>query len=72
MQIKSILIAGSGVFGASTALYMIRALPTWRIRLVDKDDFPSKSAASQDVNKIICTVFEDALYLKLALKARRI
>ena len=71
MQIQSILIIGSGVFGASTALYLIKALPRCRILLVDKATFPSKWAASEDVNKIIRTEYEDFACLKLALKARR-
>ena len=72
MEIKIFLIIGSGVFGASTALYLIRALLNCRVLLVDKDSLLSKSVASHDVNKIIRTEYKDLVYLKLILKVRDI
>ncbi|KAB8360852.1 hypothetical protein FH972_024586 [Carpinus fangiana] len=70
MELKTYIIVGGGVFGVSTALFLIEHYPHCRIILVDKASFPAPSAASADVNKIIRTEYDDLLYLKLALRAQ--
>lgn len=71
MELKVFVIIGSGVFGASTALHLVRTKPQSRIILIDKKAFPDPSAASSDLNKIIRTEYDDLLYMRLALKARK-
>ena len=68
----SYIIVGSGVFGASTALYLIRKYPDANITLVDRDhyDAPTRVAASWDWNKVVRADYGDLLYTKLALEAQ--
>ena len=71
MQLEEFLIVGSGVFGASTTLWLIRNVQGCRVILVEKDDIPSQSAASTDLNRIIRTEYEDLTHMRLALKAQQ-
>lgn len=71
MEIKVFLIVGSGVFGASTALCLIKTAPDHRVILIDRKTFPDKSAASSDLNKIIRTEYDDPVYMRLALEAQK-
>lgn len=66
------IIVGSGVFGASTALYLIRKYPKARICLVDRNAFsaPTRVAASWDWNKVVRADYNDIVYTKMALEAR--
>lgn len=68
----SYIILGSGVFGASTALHLIRAHPDADITLVDRDahDAATRVAASWDWNKVVRADYADILYTKLALEAQ--
>ncbi|KAL1860648.1 hypothetical protein VTK73DRAFT_7222 [Phialemonium thermophilum] len=68
----SYVIIGSGVFGASTALHLIRAHPDADVTLVDRDahDAPTRVAASWDWNKVVRADYADILYTKLALEAQ--
>lgn len=68
----SYIILGSGVFGASTALHLIRAHPDADITLVDRDphDAVTRVAASWDWNKVVRADYADILYTKLALEAQ--
>ncbi|KAI0877796.1 sarcosine oxidase [Hypoxylon argillaceum] len=69
-QHQSYLVVGAGVFGATTALELKRQFPEARVTLLDRVNFPSPSAASHDVNKIIRADYGDILYMKLALEAQ--
>lgn len=71
-KIKSYLIVGAGVFGASTALYLKRSEPSASITLIDRTPFPNPSAASHDVNKIIRADYPDAFYARLAYDALKL
>ncbi|KAF2204246.1 FAD dependent oxidoreductase [Delitschia confertaspora ATCC 74209] len=62
-------IIGAGVFGASTALHLIRKYPRARIRLFDRQPFPSTLAASWDLNKVIRTDYAELRYMELAMEA---
>lgn len=66
------LIAGAGVFGASTALYLKRAYPDKIVTLVDRGEFPCPSAAAHDLNKIIRAEYEDPFYMNLTLEAQKV
>ncbi|KAB5516993.1 FAD dependent oxidoreductase [Coniochaeta sp. 2T2.1] len=70
----SYLILGSGVFGASTALHLIRRHPSASITLVDRDAYTASArvAASWDWNKVIRADYEDLTYTELALEAQRL
>lgn len=70
--VPSYLIIGSGVFGASTALHLIRSHPDADITLLDRDahDAPTRVAASWDWNKVIRADYSDIVYTKLALEAQ--
>jgi len=74
MPPTSYLIVGSGVFGASTALHLIRKYPDSRIILVDRDahDAPTRVAASWDWNKVIRADYRDIVYTKLGLEAQQL
>ena len=67
----SYLILGAGVFGASTALSLIRQYPNASIRLVDREPFPCQVAASWDWNKVIRADYTDILYMEKALEAKQ-
>jgi glycine/D-amino acid oxidase-like deaminating enzyme len=68
----SYLIIGSGAFGASTALHLIRAHPGASVTLLDRDHYsaPTRVAASWDWNKVIRADYDDIVYTKLALEAQ--
>ena len=74
MSSPSYIIVGSGVFGASTALYLIRKHPDASITLIDRDayDAPVRVAASWDWNKVIRADYRDIVYTKLALEAQNL
>lgn len=72
MEIKVLLIIGSGVFGSSTALFLIRSVPNCHVLLDDWQLYSNQSAPSYDANRIIRTEYEDLIYLELALRAREI
>jgi sarcosine oxidase / L-pipecolate oxidase len=63
------LIIGSGVFGASTALALIRRNPLSKVTLIDRE-FPNKESASWDWTKVIRADYRDILYARLALEAK--
>ena len=66
----SYLVLGAGVFGASTALSLIKKYPFASIRLVDREPFPCQVAASWDWNKMIRADYTDILYMEKALEAK--
>lgn len=68
------IIVGSGVFGASTALYLIRKYPRARICLIDRNAFSASTrvAASWDWNKVVRADYNDIVYTKMALEARHL
>ena len=66
---SSYIIAGAGVFGASTALHLSRHRPAPTIILIDRAPYPCPIAASHDINKIVRSDYGDIFYCKLGLKA---
>jgi glycine/D-amino acid oxidase-like deaminating enzyme len=72
MATQSYIIIGSGVFGASTALYLIRTYPRADITLIDRDSFTAqyRVAASWDWNKVIRADYLSIVYTKLGLEAQ--
>jgi len=74
MSQPSYLIVGSGVFGASTALCLIRKYPDANITLIDREAYtaPARVAASWDWNKVIRADYRDIFYTKLALEAQHL
>ncbi|KAL0943532.1 FAD dependent oxidoreductase [Colletotrichum truncatum] len=70
----SYLIIGAGVFGASTALHLIRAEPRAKVTLVDRNAFdaPIRVAASWDWNKVVRADYADIDYMRLALEAKEL
>jgi glycine/D-amino acid oxidase-like deaminating enzyme len=74
MSSPSYIIVGSGVFGASTALHLIRKHPSTHITLVDRDSFSATTrvAASWDWNKVIRADYLDIVYTRLALEAQNL
>jgi len=72
MTSPSYLILGSGVFGASTALHLIKSQPSASITLIDRDAYtaPIRVAASWDWNKVIRSDYTDIVYTRLALEAQ--
>lgn len=72
MTSPSHIIVGSGVFGASTSLSLIRKYPSASITLIDRDAFyaPFRVAASWDWNKAVRADYRDILYTKLGLEAQ--
>ena len=71
MEIKTFLIVGSGIFGVSAAYHLAKTQPRCRVILVETDSLPEQSGASIDINRIIRIEYEDPVYLRLALKARK-
>jgi sarcosine oxidase/L-pipecolate oxidase len=69
-QPSSYNIVGAGVFGASTALHLIRRYPDAQIRLFDRQAAPCRLAASWDWNKVVRADYTDAFSMKLALEAK--
>ncbi|KAH8895952.1 FAD dependent oxidoreductase [Thozetella sp. PMI_491] len=74
METDSFIIVGSGVFGASTALYLVRKHPNAHTRLIDRDAYtaPTRVAASWDWNKVVRADYNDIVYTRLALEAREL
>ncbi|OJI95863.1 hypothetical protein ASPVEDRAFT_35173 [Aspergillus versicolor CBS 583.65] len=70
----SYLILGAGVFGVSTAYYLIKSNPNASITLVDRDAFDAETrvAASWDWNKVVRADYADIDYCRLALEAQDI
>ena len=68
----SYIIVGSGVFGASTALHLIRKYPDAQVTLVDRNAFtaPTRVAASWDWNKVVRADYADYEYTRLAWESR--
>lgn len=70
------LIVGSGVFGASTALHLVKSSgPLPKVILLDRDHFsaPRRVAASWDWNKVIRSDYASSpLSTKLALEAQQL
>ena len=69
---KSYIIVGAGVFGASTALHLIRAEPRAKVTLLDRNAYtaPTRVAASWDWNKVVRADYADIEYMRLALEAK--
>jgi len=74
MSAPSTLIIGAGVFGTSTALYLIRKYPSASVTLLDRSahDAETRVAASWDWNKAVRADYADITYMKLALEAKSI
>lgn len=74
MASDSYLIVGAGVFGVSTAYYLINKYPNASVTLVDRDAFDAESrvAASWDWNKVVRADYDDIVYCGLALEAQDI
>lgn len=74
MPSPSYIIVGSGVFGASTALSLVRKHPEAIITLIDRDSFdaPRRVAASWDWNKVVRADYNDIVYTKLAVEAQQL
>ncbi|PMD47963.1 FAD dependent oxidoreductase [Hyaloscypha variabilis F] len=74
MSTPSYIIVGSGVFGASTALALIRKHSTASITLIDRDHFsaPFRVAASWDWNKVIRADYGEITYTKLGIEAQHL
>jgi hypothetical protein len=70
----SYLIVGAGVFGVSTAYYLIKKYPTASVTIVDRDayDADSRVAASWDWNKVVRADYDDIVYCQLGLEAQDI
>ena len=67
---SSYIIAGAGVFGASTALALSREEPPPKVILIDRAPFPCPVAASHDINKIVRSDYGDIFYCRLGLQAQ--
>ena len=70
MQIKSYLVVGGGVFGASTALRLVQRFPKAHVILLRRPPTTEPGAASYDLNRIIRVEYDDELYVKLAVQAQ--
>lgn len=66
-----VLIVGSGVFGASTALHLLRdPAQKYSVTILEKAPvLPAPDAASTDINKIVRSSYSDIWYTKLAREA---
>ncbi|KAK3309272.1 FAD dependent oxidoreductase [Chaetomium strumarium] len=68
---SSILIAGAGTFGLSTAYHLAKA-GYKNITVLEKSPtIPSPLSAGNDLNKILRAEYEDPFYTNLALQAMR-
>ena len=69
---QSYLIVGAGVFGVSTAYYLIKKYPNASVTIVDRDayDADSRVAASWDWNKVVRADYDDIVYCQLGLEAQ--
>ncbi|KAK8233930.1 putative sarcosine oxidase [Phyllosticta capitalensis] len=65
---ESILVIGSGTWGASTALELAKRGYT-NVTCIDKRPFPSVDSAAYDLNKIIRTEYDEELYSEMAIEA---
>lgn len=65
---SSVLIIGSGNFGAATALSLARKGGV-QVTLVDTTEYPNPRAASHDINKIVRDDYPDTMYMKMMLRA---
>ncbi|KAG7091015.1 hypothetical protein E1B28_010077 [Marasmius oreades] len=64
-----ILIVGAGCFGISTAYHLLKRGFT-AITVIDRSEIlPAKDAASNDLNRIVRTSYNDEFYSKLAKEA---
>ena len=63
------IIIGAGMFGASTAYHLAKAIPSAAITLIDRSAFPCPLAASYDYNKIVRADYGDKSYMSLALES---
>jgi sarcosine oxidase / L-pipecolate oxidase len=68
---SSFLIVGAGVFGASTALHLIKKYPSTAVTLIDKT-IPCRAGASWDWSKVIRADYTNILYMKKALEAMEV
>ncbi|RMZ88476.1 hypothetical protein DV736_g4296, partial [Chaetothyriales sp. CBS 134916] len=68
----SYIIVGAGVFGVSTAYYLIKKYPNASVTIVDRDayDAESRVAASWDWNKVVRADYDDIVYCRMALEAQ--
>jgi sarcosine oxidase / L-pipecolate oxidase len=67
---SSILILGSGIFGTSTAYHLSQSHPSpSSITVLDRAPFPSPTAASTDINKIVRADYSSLFYMNLAFEA---
>jgi sarcosine oxidase / L-pipecolate oxidase len=62
------LVVGAGVFGASTALHLIRKYPSATVTLIDRT-VPCQAGASWDWSKVVRADYTNVLYMKMALEA---
>jgi sarcosine oxidase / L-pipecolate oxidase len=62
------LVVGAGVFGASTALHLIRKYPSATVTIIDRA-IPCQVGASWDWSKVVRADYTDVLYMKMALEA---
>ncbi|KAK2743237.1 hypothetical protein FQN57_004926 [Myotisia sp. PD_48] len=69
-KVRSYLIVGAGVFGASTAMHLAKSEPCASITLISPD-FPSVSAAGYDISKIVRTEDQDEFRMKIQLEAMK-
>ncbi|GKU21754.1 unnamed protein product [Fusarium langsethiae] len=65
---SSILIIGAGTFGISTAYHLCKRGYT-DVTCIDRHPWPSLDSAGHDLNKIMRTEYDEALYTNLALEA---
>lgn len=74
MSQPSYIIVGAGVFGVSTAYYLIKKYPQASVTLVDRDAFDADSrvAASWDWNKVVRADYDDIVYCQLGLESQDI
>lgn len=66
---KTVIVVGSGVFGASTCRALLETWPSTAVTLIDAYSFPSPRAASNDINKIVRADYADTLYMRMTLDA---
>ena len=66
---ETVIVVGSGVFGASTCRALLETWPSTVVTLVDACSFPSTRAASHDINKIVRADYADKLYMRMTLDA---
>ncbi|KAI1630449.1 FAD dependent oxidoreductase [Exophiala viscosa] len=71
---QSYLIVGAGVFGVSTAYYLIKKYPDASVTIVDRDayDAESRVAASWDWNKVVRADYDDIVYCRMGLESQDI